>query len=139
MRHVLASVVVPAIALMTVSGCNPGDPRTDVLKQRARWTVELTSWIPKDDGNVSVGVRLSGPPTTTLEKLTFRISQLDVNEQTLSDTWQTIDTADVPRGGPKEMIFTLPAAGAAVEGMALALVLSPSPEDEQHIAELQGL
>ena len=137
MRHVLAAVAVPVIAVMAVTGCNPGDPRVEVLKQRARWSVELTSWIPKDDANVSVGIRLSGPPNTTLEQFTFRISQLDVNEQTLLDTWQTIDTADVPRGGPKDLLISLPDPGAVVESVGIGMAGNPTPEEESNIPELQ--
>ena len=138
MRQSLTLGMAFVLALAGLAGCKPGDPRTEVLKQRSRWTAELTSWIPKDDGSVAVGVKLSGPPNTTLDKLTFRISQLDAEGRTLADTWQTIDTADVPRGGPKELTFHLPSAGE-VEGMAVAMVLSPTPEDEQHIVELQGV
>lgn len=138
MRHAITSLLLVSFVLVASVGCGPGDPRTEVLKQRSRWTAELISWIPKDDGNLVVEIRFSGPPNTTLDQLTFRLSQLDAGGGALSTSWHTIDPADVPLGAPKELMFNVPASEGA-EGMAAEIVLGLTAEDEQHIPELQGL
>ena len=138
MKHAIATSVLVSLVLVAAAGCGPGDPRTEVLKQRSRWTAELVGWIPKDDGNLIAEIRFTGPPNTTLEQLTVRISQLDAAGETVSSTWHTIDVKDVPLGAPKELMFTLPAS-EGTEGMAAEIVLAPTAEDEQNIPELQGL
>ena len=138
MKNAIASSLLTAFVLLSAIGCGPGDPRTEAIQQRSRWSVELVSWIQKQDGNLGVEVRFTGPPSTTLERLTIRISQLDAEGAVISSSWHTIDTKDVPLGAPKELRFNIPPA-EGVEGLTAENVLAPTAEDEQNIPELKGL
>ena len=138
-RSRTAAVGLGIAALAGLAACGPGDPRAEVLRQRSRWTIELLNWVPKDDGTISLTLRVTGPPNSKLDQLTFRISQLDGTDAVLDETWRTIDLEKVPRGAPKDLLFAVPSAGEAVQGLAADLVLQPTPEEASQIGELQGL
>ncbi len=105
-------------ACLVGAACGPGDPRADAR-------------------TISLSVRVTGPPSTSLETLTFRVSLVDAAGETFEERWQVIDLTEVPRGGPKDMFLGLDAADQPVEGVGLSLVLSPTPEEEAQIRELQ--
>ena len=132
-------LAVLLILIPILGACRPGDPRADALRQRSRFTVELLSWAPRDDGTMSFTVRVSGPPSTSLNSLTFRIAQVDANGDELSSEWRTIDLADVPRGAPKELFYSIDSAGDSVDGLAASIVLNPSDEQIAEIPELRDL
>jgi len=129
------------ILLLTtlVAGCRPSDPRAEVLKQRARWTVDLLSWVEGEDGQISLTVRVAGPPNSSLSELTFRVNLLDGANQTLASEWRTVDLSEIARGGPKDLFYKVDPAGRIVEGLAVSVVANPTPEQEQHIKELQSI
>ena len=131
---------VPTL-LLTISlilpACGPGDPKAPVHRDRARWTLELLSWAQTEDGGLSLSARVSGPTHSGLEQLSYRITLFDAARAELGQEWRTIDLAEVPRGGPKELTLRVEPPGAVVDGVALSLVLAPTPEEERHIVELQ--
>ena len=134
----LVAALVPILVFSAVSvGCCPSDPRLETLKQRSRWSVDLQGWVPGEDGQISLNVRLAGPPNTTLKELTFRVNLLDANNDTLAEYWRTAHLSDVPRGAPKDKYFKVDPGDLVVEGVTLALVLNPTPEQEAQIKELQ--
>jgi len=130
--------MVAACALMAlIAGCSPGDPTARVLEQRARWSVELLDWAARDDGAISFSVRVSGPPRSSLEKLTFRVGFYGAGGQPIGTEWRTIDLTQIPRGAPTDMLFVAGPLEQAVEGLAVELVLRPTTEERAHIPELQ--
>ena len=140
-KFIRIRVGLPIVALLALSiaaaACRPPDPRAEVRKQRSRWTVDLLSWVAAEDDQISLTLRLSGPPNSTLKELTFRVSLLDAVDDTLAEIWRTADLSEVARGGPKDMFFTVDPGGHRVEGLAVSLVLNPTPEQELQIKELQ--
>jgi len=131
---VLGGAVLAVLALR----CGPGDPAARVGQERARWEVTLLGWATGDDGAIALNVRVGGPPNSALDRLTFRIALLDAEQQPIDERWHTVDLSTVPRGGPKDLILRLDPATRAVDGIAVDLVLRPTPEQRQHIPELQG-
>lgn len=134
-----ASILVAASLVLAIGvpGCRPTDPKEKILKQRARWDVQLLSWAQGDDGSIRMTTRLSGPPSSSIESLTVRIDLLDAAGQTLKQAWHTFDLKPIARGGPMDVTVLLAAEGLAVEGIGIHRVLEPSPEEERHIHELQ--
>jgi len=126
------------VAALSVA-CAPSDPKLEIQEQRARWTVQLLSWAPVegDDEGLNVGLRVSGPPNSGLKQLTYRISMLDAANETLLEDWRTLDLSTVERGGPKDIRLRLDTQGHAIEGLAVDLLLQPTPEEERKIPELQ--
>jgi len=133
--RLILCLLVPAL----IVACAPSDPKLEAQKQRSRWTVQLLSWAPVEGEaqSINVGLRVSGPPNSPLEQLTYRISLLDAANETLIEDWRTIDLSTVERGGPKDIRLRLDTQGHAVEGLAVDLLLQPTPEEERKIPELQ--
>ena len=131
------AVVVLCAAVLCVAGCQPSDPEAKILKQRARWDVQLLSWVQAADSSIQMSTRLTGPPSSSIETLTVRIDLLDASERTINEVWHTFDLEPIARGGPLDVTVLLPAEGLQVEGIAIHRVLEPSPDERQHIPELQ--
>lgn len=135
-RTLPALAAVLAVAWLV--GCGPADPRARVLDERARWNVSVLSWSQGADGTVTIGARLSGPPSSGLRSLTVRVRLTDAQDAVIDSVWHTFDLTDVERGGPADKIVRVPEFPHEVAGAGIDPVLSPSPEDEPHIRELQG-
>ena len=125
------------IGIGCFAACQPSDPRIAILEQRARWNVELLSWAVDEGGVMSVSTRVSGPPNSNLEQLTFRLDLFDPEQNVLSEVWRTIDLRKAPQGAPTEYLLRVPTEGQTVDALTLSQVLQPTPEQEPHIAELQ--
>lgn len=138
-RRRFAWLPIVLLLLVVAAACRPSDPRAEVLKQRARWTVDLLSWVQGEDGQISLTVRVAGPPNSTLDELTFRINLLDAANETLVSEWRTVDLSQLARGGPKDLFFKVEPPDQPVEGLAVSVVVNPTAEQEQHIKELQSL
>jgi hypothetical protein len=134
------AVVGLGILSLILSACQPRDPAVAAREARNRWSVDLQSWVLRDDASITLTVRVYGPPSTPLSELSFVIDQLDAQDESLSRTWYTIDLSELPRGGPKDMFLTVQAAtGVSVEGLAIDLVPHPTAEQAAQIKELQGI
>ena len=131
------SLLVALVVCGWALSCGASDPKLAIQLQRAKWTVELQDWTAKDDGTVTLSVRVSGPPSTKLEQLTFLVTFFDAAEQPIAEVWQSIELSRVPRGAPTDMLFGLGPIEGAVEGLSTRLVLQPTPEQEKQIRELQ--
>jgi hypothetical protein len=128
------SLVLLAAAL--AAACQPSDPTQKILEERARWDVRVLSWAQEPDGTIKVSTRVSGPPASKLAQLTARVDLLDAADATVGDHWQVFDLAQVPRGGPSDLMVIIPDPGAPVEGLALNLMLEPTEEERGRIVEL---
>jgi hypothetical protein len=133
----LSSVPVFLMAIALVCACSPSDPLAEIQEQRARWNVSVADWSASEDGAITVNVRVSGPPNSKLDVLTYRIRLLDAVNQTLEEVWRKVDLTQVPRGGPKDLLFKLHPEHAAIEGLTIDLALDPTPDEQVHIEELK--
>lgn len=131
-------VILLAVGLSGVA-CGSSDPRTRVLEQRARWDVQALGWVLNPDGSINLSTRLTGPPNSKIDQLTVAVELLGAGEAVVGRVWHTFDLAQVPRGGPKDIVIRIEPPGAEVENLGLVRVLQPTPEEEPHIAELQAL
>jgi hypothetical protein len=120
-------------------GCAPREPRERLLEERARWSVTLLSWAQAPDGSLGLSLRVSGPPRSTLDRLTVRFELRDGSGAAVGEAWRTLDLSAVERGGPEDLLLRLPAPDAAVEGIGVDSVLAPSPEQLPRIEELRSL
>jgi hypothetical protein len=125
--------------LLACLGCAGSDPVDKVLKQRARWKVELLSFTVLEDGRSRASFRLSGPVKNELETLTVRLDMVDVNEEVIQTVWHSFDVSDIQRGVPTERSVNLPPTDVPVEGIGMDAVLQPSEDDFRHIPELAGI
>jgi hypothetical protein len=130
-------MTVCLLILAAAAACGPGDPRSRILEERARWNVQLLDWVQTEDGAINLSTRVSGPPNSTLRQLTVSFLLMDAAENTVARRWHTFDLSQVQRGGPKDILVSVSAAEHKVEGVGVSLVLEPTPEDEPHIVELQ--
>ena len=119
------------------AGCGPSDPKDKILQDRARWNVTVLSWSQSDDGTVTIGTRLSGPPNSKLAELTIQVQLFDSESKVIETVWYTFDLSDVQRGGPADKIVRIREFPQEVFGAGIDLVLSPTAEEEAQISELQ--
>ena len=135
-----AGVLLATSMLWLAAGCGPSDPRAKVLQQRARWKVTLLSFSQQPQtGTILLSTRLSGPPNSTLQRLTVRIQLSDGDGIVVDRVWHTFDLADVQRGGPADRTVRIPDVPHEIDGAGVDMVLDPSPEEQARIAELQDL
>jgi len=123
-------------AVLTL-GCSPKDPRAEIIEQRARWQVQLLSFAQNPAGAVTLSTRISGPPNSTLSQMTVFFELKDAAGQQLGKRWHSFDLTDVPRGGPRDLLVSLPDPGGVVETVGIGMAVNPTPEEESNIPELQ--
>lgn len=133
--------LVPAVGLLllaALAACGPSDPQARILEERAGWNVTLLSWAVREDGTISLGLRVSGPVRSRLERLTVRFVLQDAAGNQVGEQWRTLDLSEIERGGPEDILLRLESPeGAAVEGIGVDTVPVPGPEDLPHIEELR--
>ena len=131
-------ILAPTLLLLAVlfSACAPADPVARVLEERARWKVEPISWAIVEDGSINLSARISGPVRSELETLTFRIELLDATEDMIDHEWRTVDLAGFERGVSQELMFSLAAREATVDGLRIDPVYDPTPEESRQIKEI---
>jgi hypothetical protein len=125
------------LAAVAIAGCGSSDPAERILEQRALWDVAVLSWAQGEDGAINISTRISGPPNSKIDKLTVRIKLLDSAESVIDTVWHTYDLGKAPRGGPADLFIRIPLASESITALALDMALMPSPEERQHIEELQ--
>jgi len=131
--------LVIAAAIVLAAACSSGSPEQKILEQRARFSVDLLSWAQGADGAITIGTRVSGPPNSSLEKLTVRIVLQDAEGRTVDRRWHTFDLSEVPRGGPSDLLIRIAAPPTGeVEGIGIDPVFDPGPDDRDHIVELRN-
>jgi hypothetical protein len=136
-RHLLVALL-GGVILMALA-CGSSDPLEDVLRERARWKVEVRSFVVLDDGSSRVTVQVAGPVKSSLEVLTVRVELVDAEGKTLHASWVPIDLSDVQRGVPAEKSLSLPAISAVPESVQVDPILAPTEQDIQHMPELSNL
>ena len=132
--------------LVGIAACGPKDPRTEVLEQRARWSLTPQGFLEKDDGRMMLTVGVAGPAHSTIERLTFRIEIRDTAGEVLDRRWRTVDLSVIPLGVGTDVTIDLgqPPEGFVVAGdpprygdILIDPVLAPDPEESRQIEELQ--
>lgn len=137
-RSNFAGLAAIAVILTLLPGCG-GDPVEKVLKERARWKVDLLSFAVLEDGRSRATFRLSGPVKSGIDMLTIRIDMVDANDEVIHSVWNTFDVSGIQRGVPAETSVYLPPTDPPVEGVGMDPVLRPSEDDFAHIPELSGI
>jgi hypothetical protein len=130
-------LLIPILAAVALAGCAPSDPAEAILEQRALWDVRVLSWAQDADGAVNISTRISGPPSSKLDRLTVRVKLLDSAENIVDTVWHTYDLSQAPRGGPADLFIRIPQASESVAALSLDMALIPSPEERERIEELQ--
>jgi hypothetical protein len=126
-----------ALLAVVASGCGDRDPKEKILQDRARWNVAVQSWSQGEDGTVTIGARLSGPPNSKLAELTVRVKLVDSESEIIETVWHTFDLSDVQRGGPADKIVRVREFPQEVFGAGIDPVLAPTAEEQAQISELQ--
>jgi hypothetical protein len=134
-RRVGAALV---FALLLTAGCAPDDPEQVVLKERAKWTVELSSWIQTDDGSLRGTFRIWGPNRSKIDTLTVKLVVAGVGGGQ-EEVWQSFDLTRAAGGAPTDFPLSLATSIAEVEGIGVDPVPVPGDADRAHIKELAGL
>jgi len=136
---VRTAVAVLTIVMFAGAGCGPGDPREAVLKERARWHVELSDWLQTGEG-LRATVRIWGPPRSSIDKLTVKLVLADESGEVVEQVWQTFDLSRAERGAPTDFPVSIRRPDLPkIDGVGLDRVAVPSAEDRSRIAELAGL
>jgi hypothetical protein len=134
-RTLLPVVATCLPLLLLLSGCAPSDPAAEIRAERARWSVLALEWVRTADGSIQISTRVSGPPNSTIGRLTVRVDLLDTAGETLRSDWHAFDLNDIPRGGPADRPIRLePLDG--VEGVSIDLMGNPTEDEIPHITEL---
>jgi hypothetical protein len=134
--HLLTLLAV--VTALLACACSAGSSSASIRNERARWNVELVNWVAAVDGTVTASIRVSGPPSTSLETLSFRFTLRDAANEPVGAVWRTVDLSQVPRGAPKELTHRF-VPEIEFEGLSVELVLDPTPEEAEHVVELHGL
>ena len=128
---VLLALVTPALI-----GCGPSDPRERILADRARWSVEPVSLVPKDEA-LHVTVLVDGPVKSSLNILTVRFTLVDASGEAVRELWEPLDVSSIERGAPTEMLVRISGDHAGVDGFTVEVVTDPTDEQARQIVELQ--
>jgi hypothetical protein len=128
-----------SFSILLLAACAPADPRAKILEERSRWNIELLGWAAEDGGDVTVSTRISGPVHGSLEQFTFRVVMLDAANEAVERLWWTVDLTSIERGGPKDVLFRLPAPAEPIEALSIERVLDPGPQEMRFIKELEEL
>ncbi len=124
-------------ACLALAGCAPADPHQRVLKDRARWNVDVLDVSQNNAGTITIATRVSGPPGSNLAQLTVRVQLTGAESEVIESRWHTFDLSGVERGGPADMVIVLPEFAAEVFGAGVDMVLAPTAEERAQIKELQ--
>lgn len=137
LARTLSLATLLAILAVLAAACGESDPKEGILQDRARWDVTVQSWSQADDGTVTIGTRLSGPPNSKLSELTVRVQLVDSDSQIIETVWHTFDLSDVQRGGPADRVIRVREFPQEVSGAGVDPVYSPTAEEQAQIPELQ--
>ena len=135
----LLSVVLVCLASVATVGCAPTDPRLKLLKERARWNVELLGFSSDPESGITISTRISGPVRSSLKQLSCRISMYDEQGVLISEEWHVLELDGIKRGTPTDYLLKLEPRARDVDRMSLDVVHNPAPEDEPHIVELAAV
>jgi len=133
------AAILLGFSILLLAACAPADPRAKILEERSRWNVDLLGWAGAEGDEVSVSTRLSGPVHGSLATLTFRVVMLDASNEAVDRLWWSVDLTSIERGGPKDVLFRLPAPDQPIEALSIERVLDPTPQEMGFIKELDGI
>ena len=133
------------VALLVV-GCSPPsaeDLVNDVLLVRTEFDVELTSWVPRDEGGADphlyVDVTIMKNTDESIQWLTVMVEQQDEIGNKLSETRVALDVFDIERGYPQNVGVAVRPLMPGVEGVRLYLEPNPPQEAWDEFPELDAV
>ena len=133
------------VALLAV-GCSPPtaeDLVNEVLLVRTEHEVELTSWVPRDEGGADphlyVDVTIITSTDESLHYLTVMVEQQDAIGNKLSETRVSLDVYDIERGYPQNVGVAVRPLMPGVEGVRLYLEPNPPQEAWDEFPELDAV
>jgi len=135
--HWTLPVATLGLMLVVVAACEPADPRAEVLKERARWSVNPTGYVETEDGRIKLAISVSGPARSSIEQLTFRVDLRDSAGRNVGSEWRTIDLDSVPLGAGADLSLTLARPAAGFAEISIDRALDPGPDEAARIKELQ--
>ncbi len=134
------------IVALVVIGCSPPsaeDLVNDVLMVRTEFDVELTSWVPRDEGGADphlyVDVTILKNTDEALRHLTVMVEQQDELGVKLSETRVTLDVGNIERGYPQNVGVAVRPLMSGVEGVRLYLEPNPPQEAWNEFPELEAV
>jgi len=133
------------VALMAIA-CGPPsaeDLVNEVLMVRTEFDVELTSWVPRDEGGADphlyVDVTLMKNTDANLRHLTVMVEQQDEIGNKLSEARVALDVSNVERGYPQNVGVAVRPLMPGVEGVRLYLEPNPPAEEWNEFPELDAV
>jgi len=140
--RMFALVVVALLAI----GCSPPtaeDLVNEVLLVRTEFDVELTSWVPRDEGGADphlyVDVEIMKNTDEPLRYLTVMVEQQDEIGNKLSETRVALDVNDIERGYRQNTGVAVRPLMPGVEGVRLYLEPNPPSEAWGEFPELDAV
>jgi len=139
----VSALVVLALVVTGCSAPSAEDLVNDVLMLRTEFDVELTSWVPRDEGGADphlyVDVAIMKNTDEPLRHLTVMVEQQDELGNRLSETRVSLEVANIERGYPQNVGVAVRPLMPGVEGVRLYLEPNPPQEAWNEFPELEAV
>lgn len=137
------ALLVVALLVVACSPPSADDLVNDVLLVRTEFEVELTSWVPRDEGGADphlyVDVTIMKNTDEPLRHLTVMVEQQDAIGNKLSETRVALDVNDIERGYPQNTGVSVRPLMPGVEGVRLYLEPNPPSDAWGEFPELDAV
>lgn len=137
--------VLVVLALVAIA-CGPPsaeDLVNEILLVRTDFDVQLTSWVPRDEGGADphlyLDVTILKETDESLRYLTVMVEQQDELGNTLSETRVALDVSNVERGYPQNVGVAVRPLMPNVEGVRLYLEPNPPQDAWSEFPELEAV
>ena len=133
------------VALLAIACTPPSaeDLVNEILLARTEFEVELTSWVPRDEGggdpHLYLDVTILKETDEPLRHLTVMVEQQDELGNKLSETRVALDVNNVERGYPQNVSVAVRPLMPNVEGVRLYLEPNPPREAWSEFPELDAV
>lgn len=107
-----------------------------IIKLRMDYEIALENWIKKSDANeIIMNLRIkNNSQKGTLNYLTLKLVQYDLEGNTLSENYLSVDVSTIGKGESKTLLLKYPHAVEGVEGVSVEIEPYPPKEHlEEHI------
>ncbi len=120
----------------TALACSRTPDPSALLEDRARYQVELVSWVARPDGRIAATLRVRGPVRTRLDRLTVEIVRFGWGGERIGSDWVSLELGERPSGLTVEKVVVLPGEPMP-EALGVDLHAHPAPEILSRLKELQ--